>query len=81
MNRPPLTIEEQKDYIRRQAEGFRIAKEMQVEETRNRTEAERWIAADRLLMGAQVFDEARIRRRASSGLIEQQRLFGRLRKA
>lgn len=76
-----MTIAQQKDYVRRLVEGWTAAKADQIETARQRTPAERWVAADRLMKGAQVFDEKRTLRRASSGLIEQQRLFAKLRPA
>ena len=73
-----MTIEEQKAYVRRYVEGCRAASEDQLETARHRTEAEAWEAAERVLGGTQDFGSARLARRESSGLVEQQRWFMRL---
>ena len=78
MNPPPLTIEQQKDYVRRMEEGWRAAKADQMRTVQQRTAAEAWDAMERVLGGPQAFTPERARRRASSGLVEQQRLFGKL---
>jgi len=73
---PPLTLEQQKDIVRRMEEGHRIAREMQVQEVRQRTDTQKWDAADRLLSD---WDRIRARRTETSGFVEQQRLFAKLR--
>lgn len=78
MNPPPLTIEQQRDYVRRLEEGWRMAKADQMRTVQTRTAAEAWEAMERVLGGTPEFTPERARRRASSGLVEQQRLFGQL---
>lgn len=71
-----LTLEQQRDIVRRMEEGHRLAREMQAQEARQRTDAEKWEAADRILAD---WDHIRTRRTDTSGLVEQQRLFAKLR--
>lgn len=78
MNPPALTIEQQRDYVRRMEEGWRAAKADQMRTVQNRTADEAWAAMERVLGGPQAFTPERALRRASSGLVEQQRLFGKL---
>jgi hypothetical protein len=75
MNRPPLTFEEQKDYVRRYVEGCETASRMQEEEARGRSDEEKWAAANRLLAD---WAHVRHRRTDTSGLVEQQRYFMKL---
>ncbi len=75
MTRPPLTIEEQKDYVRRYIKGCEEASRLQEEEARGRTDEEKWAAANRVLGG---WSWLARRRTDTSGLVEQQRLFARL---
>ncbi len=72
-----LSLEQQKDLVRRMEEGHRFAREMQARETRQRTDAEKWEAADRILAD---WDHIRTRRTETSGFVEQQRLFAKLRR-
>ena len=71
-----LTLEQQKDIVRRVEEGHRVAREMQTQEIRQRTDEEKWDAADRILAD---WDHVRRRCTDTSGFVEQQRLFSKLR--
>ena len=72
-----LTLEQQKDIVRRMEEGHRLAREMQAQEIRQRTDEEKWDAADRILTD---WDHIRRRCTDTSGFVEQQRLFSKLRR-
>jgi alkanesulfonate monooxygenase SsuD/methylene tetrahydromethanopterin reductase-like flavin-dependent oxidoreductase (luciferase family) len=70
-----MTIAQQRDYVRRLAEGWKAASADQVATVRARTEEEAWNAADRLLND---WPDVCKRRTDTSGLVEQQRLFRKL---
>jgi len=72
-----LTLEQQKDLVHRMEEGHRVAREMQAQETRQRTDEEKWDAADRILAD---WDHVRKRCTNTSGFVEQQRLFSKMRR-
>ena len=72
-----LTLEQQKDIVRRMEEGYRWAREMQAQETNQRSDEEKWDAADRLLAD---WEHTRKRSTDTSGFVEQQRLFSKLRR-
>ena len=72
-----LTLEQQKDIARRMEEGYRVAREMQAQEINQRSDEEKWDAADRLLAD---WEHTRRRSTDTSGLVEQQRLFTKLRR-
>lgn len=77
MKSAPLTLDQQRDYIRRLAEGWKAATDGQAAEARARNDEEKWDVADRLLS-----DWPQVRKAPSeiSGLVEQQRLFLKLRR-
>jgi hypothetical protein len=75
MQKPTMTIEQQRDYIRRLQEGWEAASEDQIERARKRTEQQSWIVANRLLMD---WPHVRKRRTNTSGLVEQQNFFKKL---
>jgi len=67
-----MTIEQQRDYLRRCTVGWMEASALQDGEARARTDEEKWDFADRLLS-----DRPQVREGSAqiSGLVEQQRLF------
>ena len=75
MQPAPMTVEQQRDYVRRLAEGWRAASADQVATVRARTEEEAWNAANRLLND---WPDVCKQRTDTSGLVEQQRLFRKL---
>jgi hypothetical protein len=77
MQPAPLTIAQQRDYVRRLAEGWKAASDGQIAAARARTDEEKWTFADCLLS-----DRPQLRKGPSeiSGLVEQQRLFMKLRR-
>ena len=74
---PPLTLEQQRDIARRMEEGYRWAREKQAQEINQRSDEEKWDAADRLLAD---WEHTRKRSTDTSGFVEQQRLFDKLRR-
>lgn len=81
MNRAPLTIEEQKDYIRRYVEGCEMASRLQDEEARAHSPAEKWAAID-MLQQMTEHNPNRLPPEAPEehGLVIQQRFFMKLRR-
>ena len=75
VKRAPMTIEEQRAYLRRCEIGWKAATDGQAAEARARTDEEKWDFADRLLS-----DWPHVQKRPSeiSGLVEQQRLLMKL---
>ena len=75
MKPAPLTIDQQRDYVRRLEEGWKAATDGQVADARKRTDEEKWDVADGLLS-----DWPHVRKEPSriSGLVEQQRLLMKL---
>jgi hypothetical protein len=76
-----MTIAQQRDYVRRLAEGWKAANEDQAAGARARSEAEKWAVADEL----QRMSESLTNRHhppsadaSGHGLVEQQRLFMKL---
>lgn len=79
MNRPPLTIEEQKDYVRRYVEGCEMASRMQEEEARTHTAEEKWATIETLQeMVAQNPNRLPPEDPEEHGLVIQQRYFMKL---
>ena len=72
-----MTIEQQKDYVRRYIEGCRAAEENQLASARNRTDAEAWRDAEIVLGGWHEVMARSPRRGEETGLVEQQRWFRR----
>jgi hypothetical protein len=76
-----LTIDQQRDYIRRLEEGWKAANDDQAAGARARSEAEKWAVADEL---QQMSDSLTHRHQpppadeSGNGLVEQQRLFMKL---
>lgn len=77
-----LTLEQQKDIVRRMEEGHRFAREMQAQEAGRRPEAEKWRIVDRLMEGV---DHERANQTvamlgvAENGLMLQQQRFAKIR--
>ena len=74
-----LTIEQQKDLVRRMSAGCRFGSEMQEQDARLRTDAEKWRIADELMQEmnpAQQFTEADAE---TDGMTLQQQRFLKLR--
>ena len=81
MQPAPLTIAQQRDYVRRLAEGWKAANRDQAASARARGEGEKWAVADEL----QRMSESLINRHhplsadaSMHGMVEQQRLFMKL---
>ena len=79
MHPPPLTIEQQKDYVRRYIEGCRAAEQIHIDEARTRTDAEAWVEADSIMQDWRGIMAATPPQPEDNGLVEQQRWFGRAR--
>ncbi|HEV7405718.1 MAG TPA: hypothetical protein VGO11_22430 [Chthoniobacteraceae bacterium] len=78
-----LTLEEQREMMRRREEGYRFGNEMQALEASKRTEAEKWRVADQLMEG---IDPERVARllafsdpEEDEGLVLAQRRFMKIR--
>jgi hypothetical protein len=79
MKRPPLTIEEQKNYVRRYTEGCEMASRLQEEEARMQTPEERWKTIEALQeMAAQNPNRLPPEDPEENGLAIQQRYFMKL---
>lgn len=80
MDTPPRTLEVQRELLRRREEGWRKANEIQAEEARNRTEAEKWAVADELQQAADSLTDRHEIPKGNPdehGLVVQQRIFAR----
>lgn len=75
MKPAPMTIEQQRDYLRRCEIGWKAATDGQIADARARTDEEKWDFVDRLLSDG---PEERKGTAEISGLVEQQRLFMKL---
>ncbi|MEA3209486.1 MAG: hypothetical protein QOE70_2543 [Chthoniobacter sp.] len=79
MNRPPLSIEEQKDYVRRYVEGCEMASRLQEEAERAHTPEEKWATIEMLQeMVAQNQNRPPPEDPEEHGLVIQQRYFVKL---
>lgn len=77
-----LTLEQQKDLVRRAEEGLRYGNEMQALEASQRTEAEKWHLTDDLLQTInyeRAWQSSKESDVAEHGLVLQQRRFMKLR--
>ena len=72
---PLLTVEQQRDYVRRIQIGWQAASDNQAASVRARSGEETWDAANRVLGG---WKDHCQRHTQMSGLVEQQRLFAKL---
>ena len=76
-----LTLEQQKDIVRRMEEGYRWAREMQEEETRRMTPEQRWTEIEAIQGFAELFPSPAPPPfdPEENGLVLQQRRFAKLR--
>lgn len=75
MNLPPVTIEDQRELLKRRIEGWQAAEESLLAEARNRTDADAWRDAEIVLSGWHSVMAMQPAPSADTGLVEQQRLF------
>ncbi len=78
--KPSLTLEQQRDYIKRLQVGWEAASANQAEAARNHTDEERWQIAEELQQFAEMFPSPPSPEidPGGHGLVQQQRIFMKL---
>ena len=76
----PLTLEQQRDYVRRLQRGWAAASADQIDAARKRSEGDKWKVADDLQQFAELFPSPSPSsiEPEEHGLVKQQRLFMRI---